>query len=124
MSDTRYTGTKMSIDFLNGDLLDVFKLFADVSGLNVVVNPGISGRVTCKMYDVPWDQLLDLILRTNGLGYLLEGNVLRIGRITDFIHEEAQRQDLDRVRSGLPRVHGVSAPAVVQHINEVNVMQQ
>ena len=44
MSDTRYTGTKMSIDFLNGDLLDVFKLFADVSGLNVVVNPGISGR--------------------------------------------------------------------------------
>jgi len=124
MSEMPYTGAKMSIDFLNGDLVDVFKLLADVSGLNVVVNPGVAGRVTCKMYDVPWDQLLDLILRTNGLGYLLEGNVLRIGRMSDFIHEEAQRQDLARVRSGLPRLHGSPAPAVFQHINEVNVMQQ
>jgi hypothetical protein len=125
MSDTaRYTGTKMSIDFRDGDLVDVFKLFAEVSGLNIVVNPGIAGRVTCKMQHVPWDQLLDLVLRANGLGYLLEGNVLRIGRITDFIHEEAQRQDLARVRSGLPRLHGAPAPAVVQHIGEVNVMQQ
>lgn len=120
----RYTGAEIHIDFREADLHDVFKLCADISGLNIVVNPGIRGRVTCKMADVPWDQFLDLILRTNGLGYLLDGHVLRIGRITDFIHEEAQRQDLARVRSGLPPLHSAPAPAVVQHIREVNVMQQ
>ena len=75
-----YTGHPISLDFKDGDLQDIFRLFADISGLNVVVNPGVSGKVTLKLNEVPWDQALDLILKANGLGYTLEGNVIRIAR--------------------------------------------
>ena len=49
---------------------------------NVVVNPGVSGKVTLKLNEVPWDQALDLILKTNGLGCTLDDNVIRIARLS------------------------------------------
>src|SRR6185503_3273358 len=48
-----YTGHPISLDFKDGDLQDIFRLFADISGLNVVVNPGVSGKVTLKLNEVP-----------------------------------------------------------------------
>ena len=89
-----YTGHPISLDFKDGDLQDIFRLFADISGLNVVVNPGVSGKVTLKLNEVPWDQALDLILKANGLGYTLEGNVIRIARLTDLQREEQERRKL------------------------------
>jgi type IV pilus assembly protein PilQ len=89
-----YTGHPISLDFKDGDLQDIFRLFADISGLNVVVNPGVSGKVTLKLNEVPWDQALDLILKANGLGYTLEGNVIRIARLTDLAKEETERRKL------------------------------
>jgi type IV pilus assembly protein PilQ len=89
-----YTGHPISLDFKDGDLQDIFRLFADISGLNVVVNPGVSGKVTLKLNEVPWDQALDLILKANGLGYTLEGNVIRIARLTDLQREETERRKL------------------------------
>jgi type IV pilus assembly protein PilQ len=89
-----YTGHPISLDFKDGDLQDIFRLFADISGLNVVVNPGVSGKVTLKLTEVPWDQALDLILKTNGLGYTLEDNVIRIARLADLQKEEQERRKL------------------------------
>ncbi len=89
-----YTGHPISLDFKDGDLQDIFRLFADISGLNVVVNPGVSGKVTLKLNEVPWDQALDLILKANGLGYTLEGNVIRIARLADLAREETERRKL------------------------------
>jgi type IV pilus assembly protein PilQ len=89
-----FTGHPISLDFKDGDLQDIFRLFADISGLNVVVNPGVSGKVTLKLNEVPWDQALDLILKANGLGYTLEGNVIRIARLTDLQREEQERRKL------------------------------
>lgn len=89
-----YTGHPISLDFKDGDLQDIFRLFADISGMNVVVNPGVSGKVTLKLNEVPWDQALDLILKANGLGYTLEGNVIRIARLTDLQKEETDRRKL------------------------------
>jgi hypothetical protein len=118
-----YTGHAISLDFKDGQLADVFRLFADISGLNVVVNPGIRGKVTLRFNEIPWDQALDLILMANGLTYLLEGNVLRIGRISDFIQEEVRRMELTRVRSG--QLPSEGSRNVVQHFHgEVNVMKQ
>ena len=77
-AEKTFTGHPISLDFKDGDLQDIFRLFADISGLNIVVNPGVSGKVTLKLNEVPWDQALDLILKANGLGYTLEGNVIRI----------------------------------------------
>ncbi len=90
----KYTGPPISLDFKDGDLQDIFRLFADISGLNVVVNPGVSGKVTLKLNEVPWDQALDLILKTNGLGYTLEDNVIRIARLSDLQKEEQEKRKL------------------------------
>jgi type IV pilus secretin PilQ/predicted competence protein len=89
-----YTGHPINLDFKDGDLQDIFRLFADISGLNVVVNPGVSGKVTLKLTEVPWDQALDLILKTNGLGYTLDDNVIRIARLADLQKEEGDRRKL------------------------------
>jgi len=90
----RWSGHPITFDFKDGDLQDIFRLFADISGLNVVVNPGISGKVTLKLTEVPWDQALDLILKINSLGYTIEDNVLRIARVADLQREESDRRKL------------------------------
>ena len=90
----QYTGAPITMDFKDGDLQDIFRLFADISGLNVVVNPGVGGKVTLKLTEVPWDQALDLILKTNGLGYSLEDNVIRIACLSDLQKEEQDRRKL------------------------------
>jgi type IV pilus assembly protein PilQ len=89
-----YTGHPINLDFKDGDLQDIFRLFADISGLNVVVNPGVSGKVTLKLTEVPWDQALDLILKTNSLGYTLDDNVIRIAKLSDLQKEENDRRKL------------------------------
>lgn len=92
--EKKFTGHPISLDFKDGDLQDIFRLFADISGLNVVVNPGVSGKVTLKLTEVPWDQALDLILKTNSLGYTLDDNVIRIAKLTDLQKEETERRKL------------------------------
>ena len=73
-----YHGTRVSLHFQDGSLYDVFRLIADVSGLNVVVFPGVSGEASFKVNDEPWDDVLERILAANGLAYLWEDNVLLI----------------------------------------------
>jgi type IV pilus assembly protein PilQ len=98
-SQRAYTGHPISLDFKDGDLQDIFRLFADISGLNIVVNPGVSGKVTLKLNEVPWDQALDLILKANGLGYTLEGNVIRIAPLSVLQREEQERRKLAEERA-------------------------
>jgi hypothetical protein len=74
------SGSRVDLDFHDGDLQDVFRLFADISGLNVVVYPGTRGRVTYRAIQEPWDQVLDRLLAPNGLVARIDGNVLEIGR--------------------------------------------
>jgi type IV pilus assembly protein PilQ len=90
----QYTGDLISLDFKDGDIQDIFRLFADISGLNIVVQPGVSGRITLKLVEVPWDQALELILKTNKLGYIVEGNVIRIAPLAELAEEETERRRL------------------------------
>jgi type IV pilus assembly protein PilQ len=62
-----YTGNLISLDFKDGDLGDIFLLFADITGLNVVVNPGVRGTVTFRATKRPWDDVLDRMMSANGL---------------------------------------------------------
>jgi type IV pilus assembly protein PilQ len=95
----KYTGHPISLDFRDGDLQDIFRLFSDISGLNVVVNPGVTGKVTLKLNEVPWDQALELILKTHNLGYTLEDNVIRIARLSDLQKEEQERRRLQEEKA-------------------------
>jgi type IV pilus assembly protein PilQ len=92
-------GTPISLDFKDGDLQDIFRLFSDISGLNVVVNPGVAGKVTLKLNEVPWGRALELILKTNSLGCVLEDNVIRIARLSDLQREEGERRKLDEEKA-------------------------
>jgi type IV pilus assembly protein PilQ len=73
-----YTGQKLSLDFKDADIKNVFRLLAEVSGLNIVVTNDVNRKVTLRLVDVPWDQALDLLIDTNGLGKEQMGNVVRI----------------------------------------------
>jgi hypothetical protein len=74
------TGTAVSLDFKDGDLQQIFRLFADVSGLNVVVQPGTQGQVTYRGVNRPWDEVLEQVLAPNGFVARIQGNVVWIGR--------------------------------------------
>ncbi|MGH9727886.1 MAG: secretin N-terminal domain-containing protein, partial [Candidatus Acidiferrales bacterium] len=75
---TRYTGAPISVNLKNVDLQDFFRLIHEISGLNVVVDPGVKGTLTLVLDNVPWDQALDIVLKNNDLDKELDGNVLRI----------------------------------------------
>jgi type IV pilus assembly protein PilQ len=77
-ADKIYSGQKISLDFKDADIKNVFRLLAEVSGLNIVVTADVNRRVTLRLVEVPWDQALDLIIDTNGLAKESIGNVLRI----------------------------------------------
>ena len=81
---TMYTGQKISLDFKDADIKNVFRLIAEVSGLNIVVTDEVRKRVTVRLVDVPWDQALDLLIDTNGLGKEKIGNVVRISSATQM----------------------------------------
>ena len=79
-AESRWAGEPISLDVKDADLRDILHTFSELTGLNIVVDPDVRGSVTVRLHDVPWDQALDLILRTNSLGYVLEGNILRVGK--------------------------------------------
>ncbi len=90
----KYTGEKMDFHFKDADLTDVLKIFHEYSNLNIVTDPDVRGKVTCEFKDVPWDQALELFLKINGLGMVLEGNILRIGKINTLAKEAENRRKL------------------------------
>lgn len=88
-----FSGESISLDFKDLDIKDFFNLIAKISGLNIVLDPNVSGTIpTLVMTDVPWDQALDVVLRNYSLGGQLQGNVLRIATNTTLQAEETQRK--------------------------------
>jgi type IV pilus assembly protein PilQ len=73
-----YSGQRISLDFQQADLIDVLRLISEVSGLNIITSPDVAGKVTTRMANVPWDQALDMILKTYGLGKVQEGSIMRV----------------------------------------------
>jgi type IV pilus assembly protein PilQ len=90
----RYSGHAVSLDFSGADLRSVLRTFAEISGLNIVIDPTIQGTVDVSLRDVPWDQALDIILRANRLGYSVDGTIVRIAPLTVLADEESQRRKL------------------------------
>lgn len=91
---SNYTGKRISLNLVDADIKEVFRLFHEISGLNFVLDPAVSGRVTIVLDQVPWDQALDLILKNNGLDKVLENNVLRIASTQKLAQEAAARRQL------------------------------
>jgi type IV pilus assembly protein PilQ len=90
----KYTGEPIRVNFKDVDLQDFFRLIHEVSGLNVVLDPSVKGSVTLVMEDVPWDQVLDIVLKNNNLDKQLDGNVLRIASRSTIKAEADQKAAL------------------------------
>ena len=73
-------GERMSLDLKDAPLGDVYRMLADFTGLNVVVQPGVSGRITLHVKDEPWQDVLERVLAPNGYWYSLEGPLLWIAQ--------------------------------------------
>jgi len=84
-----YAGRRISLDFKDVPVADVLRLIAEVSDLNLIAGDDVEGNVTIRLVDVPWDQALDVILLTKGLGFVRIGNVLRIAP-ADIIKAEEE----------------------------------
>jgi type IV pilus assembly protein PilQ len=89
-----YNGHPITLDFQQADLRLVLRAFNEISGLNIVIDPTVQGSVDVALRDVPWDQALDIILRANKLGYILDGTIVRIAPLTVLADEEGQRRKL------------------------------
>jgi type IV pilus assembly protein PilQ len=96
-----YVGRRISLDFKDVDIRDVLRLIADVSDLNIIAGDEVSGNVTIRLVDVPWDQALDVILLTKGLGFVRVGNVLRIAPADTLKQEEEARLQERRAKEKL-----------------------
>jgi len=86
----RYTGEKLSLNFQDIEVRSVLQLIADFTDLNLVASDTVSGRITLRLKNVPWDQALDLILRTKGLDKRQVGNVLLVAPAAEIAAREKQ----------------------------------
>ena len=91
-----YTGEKLSLNFQNIEVRAVLQLIADFTGLNLVASDTVQGSITLRLQNVPWDQALDLVLKTKGLGKRQMGSVLLIAPSEEIAARE--KVEMEAVR--------------------------
>ncbi len=85
-----YTGKKISLDFQDIEVRRVLQLLADFTGINMVAADTVQGNITLRLKDVPWDQALDIILKTKNLDKRRNGNVIWIAPVAELIKAEEE----------------------------------
>jgi type IV pilus assembly protein PilQ len=92
-ADKVYTGEKIALDFYDTDIKNVFRILQEISGKNFAIDKNVTGKVTLALQKpVPWDQVLDLVLKMNQLGMVREGDIIRIASLATLQQEEKMRQ--------------------------------
>jgi type IV pilus assembly protein PilQ len=107
-----YTGERLTLNFQDIDVRSVLQLLADTSGQNIVVSDSVAGNLTLRLQNVPWDQALDIVLRTKGLDKRRQDNVIIIGPTEELASREKAElaarkevQELSPVRSEFLQVN-------------------
>ena len=96
-----YTGRKLSLDFKDADIKNILRLIAEVSNLNIIVADEVTGKITMRLVDVPWDQALDIILQSKNLDKRQIGNVVRIAPVDLLRKEDQARLQEQKSKEGL-----------------------
>ena len=87
----RYTGRRIDIDLKDADVHNVLRLLADTGHVNIVTADDVSGTITIRMRNVPWDQVLDVVLQAKGLGMVRQGNLIRVAPLAQLQKERELR---------------------------------
>jgi type IV pilus assembly protein PilQ len=96
----KYTGKKISIDLQDADIEHVLRLIAAMTNYNLIIDEDVKGKISLRLYDIPWDQALDLVLLQKNLGMVLKGNIMRIATTAKL---EAEREQLRKAREAALR---------------------
>ncbi|MFP5085511.1 type IV pilus secretin PilQ [Acinetobacter pittii] len=122
---SNYSGNKLSLDFQDIEVRRVLQLLADFTGINMVAADSVQGNITLRLKDVPWDQALDIILKTKNLDKRRNGNVIWIAPVAELIKAEddeakalAQTIKLAPIQTDYIRLNYAKAADVLKLIEE------
>jgi type IV pilus assembly protein PilQ len=116
--------SKISLDFKDADVRNILKLIAEISELNMIIGDEVKGRMTIKLVDVSWDEALEIILQSQSLGIIRNGNVIRVASLEKLRKEEETQLALKRskekvedLRTELVRLNYAIAKDMIPGVN-------
>ncbi len=122
-----YSGRKITLEFADADVRKIFQLIAEVSNLNFILGDDVSGTISIKLVNVPWDQALDIILETKSLGMKRDGNIVLIrptGKIQSLADEKAaETKALERAMEMRLKVYDINFAAVSDIATQFNALK-
>ncbi|NNE63281.1 MAG: type IV pilus secretin PilQ family protein, partial [Gammaproteobacteria bacterium] len=120
-----FTGERLSLNFQDIEVRSVLQLLADFTGLNLVVSDSVEGNLTLRLKNVPWDQAMDIILKTKGLAQRRAGNVILIAPTDEIAAREKlelesrkQVEELERLRTEFIKVNYAKAQEMADLLNQ------
>ncbi|MDY7026225.1 MAG: type IV pilus secretin PilQ [Pseudomonadota bacterium] len=120
-----YSGEKLNFNFQDIPVRQVLQIIADINNKNLVVGDNVSGNVTLRLVDVPWDQALDLILKSNNLDKLEKGNILFVAPTDEIVEQKTKKlktnqeiKELSPLRTEFFEVNYAKASDLLQLIRE------
>lgn len=123
-----YVGDKLSLNFQDIEVRSVLQIIAEFTGLNLVASDAVSGNITLRLENVPWDQALDIVLKSKGLDKRQDGNVLMVAPAAEIAEQERlqveanrQLQELAPLRTEFVRIRYADARRVYQLFSEQSV---
>ena len=118
-SKKAYYGQPVSLDLKDADINNVLRLLADVSNLNIVATDDVQGTITLRLFDVPWDQALDIVLQVQGLESEREGNVVRISTIKRLREE---REELAKAQQAAREIEPLEVAYLRVHYHKAKLV--
>jgi type IV pilus assembly protein PilQ len=122
----RYAGRRIDLDFKDADIHNILRLLAEVGNVNIVTGDDVSGSVTIRMRNVPWDQALDVILQAKGLGMVRRDNLIRVAPLATLEHEREaaiarrkQQEQLAPLETRLVPVSYADANSMAPRVREL-----
>jgi len=122
-----YTGDRLSLNFQDIEVRSVLQLLADFTGLNLVVSDSVVGNLTLRLKNVPWDQAMDIILKTKGLSQRRAGNVILIAPTDEIAAREKlelesrkQVEELEPLRTVFIKVNYAKAEEMAELLNQAD----
>ena len=123
---SKFRGKRISLDFKDADIHNILRLIADVAKLNIITSDDVKGSVTITMRNVPWDQALDIILKTKKLGQVRQGNIIRVATLKELAEEQklareaaAAKREVDPLRVRLIPVNFAVAADIEKQVKDI-----
>ena len=120
----RYTGRPISIHLKDVEVKDVLHLISEGTGLNMVISDDVRGNITLKLKNIPWDQALLLVMKTKKLGYLREGNVIRIMTLASLEQDQQKLMTVMQNQQTLAPLRVKIIPVAYEELQNINTIAQ